>query len=188
MQAMRTWFLKGATFEHLFKRLTPYTGVLIILASIGSYVASLWVAEDLSSNTITPNNVAWLIKAMGGIPALVFEVSILGPLREEFLWRLIPLGTLGFLFYQYGWLLNPRWKDGVMISALAITTVSFGFMHGGLGNILIQGWAGLLLGVVFLRWSHYGTRVLKGYAACCLLHIALNGFGLLSTLSRYVFV
>jgi membrane protease YdiL (CAAX protease family) len=82
----------------------------------------------------------------------VFQAIIVAPLIEEFVFR---VGMVGWT------------KDypNLRISALIFSSAVFGFLHGGWGNIFIQGAGGLVIGGIYIRnnycyWSAVSAHAL----------------------------
>jgi|GEM_PF-3713674 len=93
------------------------------------------------------------------------------PIKEEFQYRLVPFGIVWIL-----WLLAFGSRPPIAATGLLVITTSayFGYIHGGVGNIFIQGAVGVVLALVLLKVSGYGSAPLKGAAAAIMLHGAHN--------------
>lgn len=122
-----------------------------------------------------------LIDYLVGMPDVLFErtsklanpsitdffivLVIIGPVMEELIFRFIPLYII----------LSPRSKDfnGVIIMATAASVI-FGYLHGGIAHIFIQGVGGFLLCLLFLKCGGYHRRYFKGFCASFSAHALLN--------------
>ena len=106
-----------------------------------------------------------------GFVAVVRGTFMRAPLEEELKYRVAPLYALLFVW----WLLFARFP-GVMafIAVGATTSAYFGYIHGGYGNILMQGVVGLALWWVLVVMSNYGRRPLTGYLCVVLVHALYN--------------
>lgn len=68
----------------------------------------------------------------------------------------------------------------VIVSAIALS-ILFGYLHGGILFIFIQGVSGLLYSVLFLKCGGYARKALKPVATCTAAHFAWNA-GFFSTI------
>jgi membrane protease YdiL (CAAX protease family) len=95
--------------------------------------------------------------------ANVVASVFLAPVAEEALFRFLPLELAG----RFG----PR---VVAATQVAICMILFGWMHGSMGYIAIQGVIGLILSVLYLNNAKRHRSVLAGYTACALAHGLYN--------------
>lgn len=106
-----------------------------------------------------------------GLESMVFKNFIVAPLREEFWYRFVPFFSVWLAWWAWKRETPPRL---VAAFVLIVTSVWFGYIHGGFGNVPIQGALGLIFGLVYLKMSAYGRKPLLGLFAAVLLHGAYN--------------
>ncbi len=56
------------------------------------------------------------------------------------------------------------------LSILLLTSVIFGYLHGGIINVFLQGVGGLAYGILFLKFCQGGKRILEASALVIILH------------------
>ncbi|MBI5046037.1 MAG: CPBP family intramembrane metalloprotease [Candidatus Niyogibacteria bacterium] len=93
-------------------------------------------------------------------PFILFALAFF----EELLFRL-PLA----LFVRVGWSLNR-----VLIIAIAIS-MYFGFSHGGVSHIFVQGVDGFIFSMVFLKCGGWQKHYAKALLASSTTHFMYNG-------------
>ncbi len=101
------------------------------------------------------------------VPLFVLQVALI----EEALLRLIPLG-----FSLKFWGIN--WKTAGMT---ILSSAVFGYLHGGIEYIPIQGVAGLVYCVLFLKvsgWESKKRSILKAYLSVVCLHAMFDGIAI----------
>jgi membrane protease YdiL (CAAX protease family) len=106
-----------------------------------------------------------------GLESLVFKSFIVTPLREEFWYRFVPFVSVWLAWWAWKRETPPWWIAALV---LVISSVWFGYIHGGFGNVPIQGSLGLIFGLVYLKMSAYGRKPLLGLFAATVLHGAYN--------------
>lgn len=160
--------------EHPMRRRTFLVLLPVLLfltigaVKIGGWTASQLVPpEELSQRTVSSMAV-YQEKGLGGV---VEGNLVRAPLREEIKYRLAPFYSLLAVW----WLVFAR-APGVNILVLtgAATAAYFGFNHGGLGNILMQGVVGAVLWWILIVTSHMGKRPLTGFVCVVLFHSLYN--------------
>jgi membrane protease YdiL (CAAX protease family) len=82
---------------------------------------------------------------------------------EEILFR-APLGIL----------LRLKMGLGKVICSMLALSIFFGYLHGGIGNIFIQGMAGVILSLVFLKCGGYNLNMPKALVTTTLMHFSFN--------------
>ncbi len=100
------------------------------------------------------------------ILALLIAVAI-----EELIFRVVPL------------LISVRfWGFGLPTFACLIgSSIVFGWMHGDIRNVFIQGAGGLFFGMFFLKLSYGGKRPVQAAAFVIALHFAFDMFIIILT-------
>lgn len=146
--------------------------VLLILSigtvKIGGLAAVQIVPRDeLSTRTVS----SMTVYREEGIEAVLYGQSVYAPVREEFKYRVIPFYGL-FLFWLVLFGRGPGMAP-LIVAGLG-TSAYFGYMHGGYGNILIQGFIGLFLWWTFVVMSNNGRRPFTGYLCAIILHSLYN--------------
>jgi len=83
---------------------------------------------------------------------------------EELLFRTLPI-------FVARWI-NPsiRWIFAIAV----IATIVFGYIHGGVANIFIQGVAGLFFAIIYIKGGGYHGRHLRAWCAAGLGHYLYN--------------
>jgi membrane protease YdiL (CAAX protease family) len=77
--------------------------------------------------------------------------------------------------------IKNRW---VTLAAVVASAIVFGFIHGGVANIAIQGVGGLIYGIMFIKFSEQGRNYVAAGAVVVLMHIIFNALQVL-TLASY---
>jgi membrane protease YdiL (CAAX protease family) len=93
-----------------------------------------------------------------------FGFILLVSVIEEFLFRIMPLSLIMRL---------TKRRDVVLLTAL-ICSALFGYVHGGLPHILLQGIGGFLYAVLFIKYSRQGSRVVEGSIVVIAVHSLFN--------------
>jgi len=158
-----------ATFGYLFRKLPLILCIKFLLYSIGSAITTAFFTENLGSNTVDLDDVfgkypVWLVLFLG---------CVLAPLAEEIVFRFIPFGVLKVIHDRTG-LLDHLYGTLILLLVLLGTSFTFGFYHGGIGNVFLQGVGGLVSGVVFIHWGVYNGHPGRGLAASTIVHGSWN--------------
>ncbi len=124
--------------------------------------------ENLSSGT---GSVVGYIQEKGWFTG--GSLLLLTMLAEEQLFRLLPLGITAFFLVRLG-LIYESVGLAVLLLVALLSSLVFGLIHGNAGNIFIQGFAGVLLSITFLKWGKLGLEPLSGLFAAFALHVANN--------------
>jgi len=96
-----------------------------------------------------------------GTIAIFFAYFIGVAIQEELLFRVLPLGFGRFITK------DPR----VLLWMIVIpTSILFGFVHGSVWNILIQGVGGMILCIVYLMCGGYQGKILKPFFMTSAIH------------------
>ena len=82
--------------------------------------------------------------------SLFFSACILAPIVEEMLWRVGVIKILKIL----------KAPAAVVFQLGIMSSIIFGYMHGGLTNVLIQGVFGMWLYWLYLKHNSYALNVL----------------------------
>ena len=165
---LQNWFEDGLRF-HKFLLLLPVLVLFCIgTASGGRELVELMApSTELSGRTISYK----VVLQSKGILEMAPRSFMWMPLKEEALYRFVP-----FVGLWWGWALVFASKPPISATVLlvAVTSAYFGYIHGGVGNIFIQGTIGVFLALTYLKMSSYGSAPLKGIAAAVLLHGMYN--------------
>ncbi len=109
------------------------------------------------------------ILSLSFIPLLFLLAGI-----EEMIFRILPLT----------WAMRNVSKQNIVLAAL-FTAIAFGFVHGGLANIPLQGLGGLVYAIVFIKYAH-GERYMEAGFVVITIHTVFNGLIALLSLSEGV--
>ena len=95
---------------------------------------------------------------------LSFPFILLGAMfTEELLFRALPVAITS----QLNWILQVL--TGI------ISSIIFGYKHGGIFHIFVQGISGFSMYLLFMKTSNMGKKIIKGFGATFLEHIIFNG-------------
>lgn len=170
MQRIRNRLLAGAPFWLFLCALPMLVFFCWNLAIYGRDFVE-WFAPELSISSRTRNYALELqVREVHDIALRSFVAT---PLREEFLYRVIPFGLVWGVWGIF-WKTTPPFTVALVL--VALTSFVFGFVHGGIGNVFIQGLMGIVIAFVFLVWGSYGRTPLKGICAILILHSSYNLF------------
>ena len=97
---------------------------------------------------------------------LVLLSTAFGAFKEEIVFR-APLSLLGPL--------SCRWSSQIVIWAVVLISILFGYLHGDWTNILLQGGLGLIFSLVYLKMGGMRGRVLIPLLASSAVHFLYNG-------------
>ncbi len=109
------------------------------------------------------------ILSLSFIPWLYFYAGI-----EEFIFRILPLT----------WAMRELSRTNIVIAAL-VSAVAFGFVHGGLANIPLQGLGGFVYAIIFIKYAH-GERYMEAGFVVITIHVMFNVLIALLSLSEGV--
>lgn len=165
---LRNWFEGGLRF-HKFLLLLP---VLVLFCMGLAYGGRELVEFAAPSVELSGRTTSYRVVLQSkGILEMAPRSFAWVPFKEEALYRLAP-----FLALWGGWayLFASKPPIGVAFALVGGTSAYFGYAHGGVGNMLIQGVVGVILALTYLKVSGYGSAPFKGFAATMLLHGAYN--------------
>jgi len=97
-------------------------------------------------------------------------VTVIAPIIEEIIFRVIPLSVTIFIF-------KTSWP--ILVVAI-VSSFIFGHTHGGYEFIPIQGVLGITLCVVFFKCGGLQKKKIKATGATMLTHSIYNGIVFLS--------
>lgn len=145
----------------------------IILGAIicGMLVADVLVPTiaHLIGHTLTPQNLVITANAVSerSIPILslkAFGITTFVEFVEECEYRFIPL-VLALIIFGRSWM--------VLVTAF-LSSIIFGYVHGGYDLIFRAGFCGLMYCLVFLKCGGINERVGKGLLCSFLAHFSAN--------------
>lgn len=168
MQKIRHWLVAGPPFW-LFLALLPVLVVFCWNLALAGIELVSWIAPDLTISSTTRNYALELKTAQ--VHDIALRSFVFTPLREEFVFRVLPFGALWVL---WAFLYKKQPPLSLALALVLVTSIVFGYIHGGFGNIFIQGFIGAVIALVFLLWGTYGRTPLRGMLAIVLLHGSYN--------------
>ncbi len=127
--------------------------LVIILLIFYSYIGILDEMEEVEEIGVEIASLGFLFT--------IISISVI----EELIFRIIPL----WIAIRY---LRSPWY---LITAAFITAIVFGYVHGGVYNILLQGIGGFLYAIIFIRYAAGGKRILEASLVIIILHTIFNG-------------
>lgn len=154
------WLRTEVASEKLLTFMLKSAALTVILSSIGVTVMLL-LSVDISSNTATLNDLA------GGYHPRLREILVavlLVAILEEMIFR-APL----YLFVVWG---GPR----IATAAALVSSILFGWMHGGFGNIPIQGIGGIIFCIVFFKCGAMQRKFIRGLSSSITTHFLIDAF------------
>ena len=165
---LRNWFESGLRFRW-FLLLLPVLVIFCMGVGYGGRELVEFFAPSVELNGHTTNY--RVVLQSKGILEMAPRSFVWVPFKEEVTYRLAP-----FLALWGGWAFMFSSKPPIGVAALLVggTSAYFGHIHGGIGNIFIQGAVGVILALTFLKVSGYGSAPFKGITATMLLHGAYN--------------
>jgi membrane protease YdiL (CAAX protease family) len=93
---------------------------------------------------------------------------------EELIFRIVPLTIV----------MSATNRRFVYLATALATAATFGYVHGGVANIAVQGIGGFLYAVLFIKYAENGERFLAASMVVIAMHTAFNGLiGLILLLS-----
>lgn len=170
MQRIRNRLLAGAPFWLFLCALPVLVFFCWNLAIYGRDFVE-WLAPELSISSRTRKY--GLELHARGVQDIALRSFVATPLREEFLYRVVPFGFVWGVWGTF-WKTTPPLAAALVL--VALTSFVFGFVHGGIGNVFIQGLIGVVIALVFLVWGSYGRTPLKGICVILILHGSYNLF------------
>lgn len=149
------------------KFIVASVGTMVVVAFLGSILRGILGLQSGQKNSIS--QVMKIANKIGELKAVevVLLLAVLGVVLfilaaiEEAIFRL-PLA----LFVRFG--------EPVVIPCILLSSLLFGYVHDGEGSVLVQGAAGVVLCVVFLRASDFGRRKWRGFVIATTVHAAFN--------------
>lgn len=98
----------------------------------------------------------------------ILQVVLFGPFLEEAMFRvplMFPIGLYRARIVPF---------SAIPIAAVLLSFI-FGYLHGNLWNVGLQGFAGLLLSLVFLKSGGYQNKLEKAFFSSFFFHSLNNG-------------
>lgn len=138
------------------KDIIPFIAICLLLCFLCSNLAVVilfWL------NMYTPPPKIGIATLTWYIPIFLLSFAFI----EEIIFRL-PLA----IFIQLEWPINEIVFMAIFYSAI------FGFYHGGITNIFIQGVGGFILCIIFLKCGGYQKKYLKAIIISTLAHFFYN--------------
>lgn len=129
-------------------------------------VSVVWVMVVVKVTIVAGHDV-FDVPTRGAIARLALSshlVDFLQVLGEDALFRLFPVVAL---IERYG----VGWK---FASGMSVVSAFFGYAHGGLDNIYLQGVFGLILVVLFMKAGGSEKRYVRAFAAVSVVHYVTN--------------
>ncbi len=68
----------------------------------------------------------------------------------------------------------PRVRDGMLIFLVLTLSALFGWVHGGILFVPIQGVLGLIFSLCYLKFGGYNGKFWKPLLLCWMMHVAVN--------------
>jgi len=123
---------------------------------------SFTLAIALSYTELVPEveSIGIPILSVWFIPFLLLVSTI-----EELIFRIVPL-TIA---------MSASERASVHVLTALVMGGIFGYVHGGVGNIFLQGIGGFLYGLLFIKYAAGGERFLEASLVVILIHTAFNG-------------
>jgi membrane protease YdiL (CAAX protease family) len=143
--------------------------LLVIDIILVALVLFIYSVTGILDSLPEPEAVGVEIVSTSFIVVLVLIASI-----EELLFRILPLSIA--LYCQL--------KPGALVFVAVLSSILFGYVHGGVPFILIQGLGGFIYSILFIKYAHNGERVFEASLLVIVSHTLFNGFiGLVLLLS-----
>jgi membrane protease YdiL (CAAX protease family) len=169
MDRIFAWFENEAKFE---SRISSFMFIVIgklLLLGLGLWLVSLFPSPHFAEGT---GDSSAAIQEYGWFFTLgIF--CVLGPFLEELLYRVIPLGFAAWLVSGLK-LTQPGLAAAFMVAAILASSAWFGLSHGDWANLFIQGAAGVVYAIVYLKWSRMGAKIGRGWLATAGIHGTYN--------------
>lgn len=109
-----------------------------------SFFIVLWIGVFLSTLGLEP---AKTIGQKRSIWYVLGSVMIVAPLIEEFYFRFLPLKITGYITK----------KRSMTYAVVIFVSIVFGWLHGSVWNIPVQGTAGFIYSVSYLRGGYWSA-------------------------------
>lgn len=155
------------SFEFLFLNIFKSVIVCIIFESL--------IISFLGDRLPNPKSYA------GNSGRYFLYAVIFAPVVEEFLFRFLPASAISNIFYLFcpdkltlNNLAVKRRQLWIFFIAGLLTSVIFGYIHGSVYNIFVQGVCGFCIWTVFMYYSKLGRYLRDGYLAAVLWHFLHN--------------
>lgn len=97
-------------------------------------------------------------------------VLLFGAMLEEYVFRLVPLKFV----------LNRNIGFEELTKVVLVVSAFFGYIHGGIEHVFIQGLGGIVLSVVFLKCGGLNKNYRKAYICSTASHYSFNMILLIS--------
>lgn len=129
------------------------------------------IIAQLIDHTLLPQNLVMTATAVSerSVPILslkAFVITTCAEFIEEFAFRFIPL-ALTFLIFG---------RSRMVLVAALLSSIVFGYLHGGYDLMFTLGFMGLMLCLVFLKCGGMNGSVIKGFLCSFLAHFSVNAF------------
>lgn len=159
MGRFKTWIYR----EYTWGEVLSYVPVWTILLGFATIVP-ISLMFLLSGVQLQPNTSPAAVQSQP--IEFLWRSIIKAPLNEELIFRLLPLG------------LTRIWTQSlpVLLCVAAVSSVIFGYSHGGWSHIAMQGILGFGFALMFLKSGGMRGSILKPYAASVWAHMAWNAY------------
>lgn len=125
----------------------------ILLSAVSvTFFASLDMLEEVEE--IGVDIISWSFLVM------LILISVI----EELVFRIVPLVAVMRVSHQ----------PSLYLATAFTAAVVFGYVHGGVEHIFIQGLGGFLYGVIFIKYAAGGSRLVEASLVVITLHTAFN--------------
>jgi membrane protease YdiL (CAAX protease family) len=131
--------------------------LIFILDIVISFSLGVFLLVEEGLEEVDPSAIP--ILSLGFIPFLLLLSFI-----EEMIFRILPLTFV----------MRATERQSLRLAAAVATAVAFGYYHGGLINIVLQGVGGLLYAIVFIKYAH-NERYGEAGLVVIMLHTFFNG-------------
>lgn len=165
MKKIRRFLLKQIPEGQLLD--TVWTYVLANVCTslfFGMFFLLIFAILDFESTEIAQGMSSGVEKPFNSKLNTFLLFVIVGPFFEEAIFR-FPLHLIAKFI---------RSKNVVIVAAL-FSSIIFGYLHGNICNVFIQGSAGLYLSAIFLKAGGMKDRQFRGLWASFLVHAGSNG-------------
>lgn len=160
MQKLWIWLEQEATdIEEILGLIWIFFCIDIAVSLIGIFVVEIIIGVKL------PECGVYLLK----YPFYLFVLMLMGAVAiEEFIFRFIPL-SIAYL------LARKIWNFPFLFIVFAVvSSFFFGWAHGTIYNVLIQGVSGILICLLFLKCGGYQGRIFKALLVTSCYHFFFN--------------
>lgn len=148
-------------FEFEFSKPTNYPLAILKVVVLGIAVSLIGLGVctvfdiELDGRPLGLDILSWSF-----VPILVAAVF-----AEEVIFRLLPLWLSVSVF---------KMTKGRVVLVAAVASVIFGYCHGGIGHVLIQGLVGFLFSLVYLGAGGFKAEHPKGVFCSFAAHLTFN--------------